>query len=105
MASTEYPDSGEQLKERHEQELKQPDLYRVLLHNDHYTTMEFVIEILVKVFRKGVIEATEIMLNVHQRGTGQAGAYTYDIAQSKIAMVHRMAKEREFPLKCTIEKV
>jgi len=105
VAGTGYPDSNEQIKERQNQDLKPPDLYRVLLHNDHYTTMEFVVEVLIKVFRKSIMEATEIMLKVHQRGAGQAGQYTYDVAQTKVATVHRMAREREFPLKCTIEKV
>lgn len=105
MAGTEYPDSAEQLRQRQQQDLKPPDLYRVLLHNDHYTTMEFVVEVLIKVFRKSVIDATEIMLNVHEKGFGQAGQYTFDIARTKVTLVHRMAKQREFPLKCTIEKV
>ncbi len=105
MAGTEYPDSNEQIKERQDQDVKPPDLYRVVLHNDHYTTMEFVVEVLMKVFRKSIMEATEIMLKVHQRGAGQAGQYTFDIAQTKVAAVHRMARKREFPLKCTIEKV
>jgi len=105
LAGIEYPNSDEQVKQRQEHDFKAPDLYRVLLHNDHYTTMEFVVEVLVKVFHKSVIEATEIMLNVHERGAGQAGQYTYDIAQTKAGLVERMAKQREFPLKCTIEKV
>jgi len=103
--STDHPTIDEQVKQRQEHDLKVPDLYRVLLHNDHYTTMEFVVEVLVKVFHKSVLDATEIMLNVHERGAGQAGQYTYDIAQTKVAVVHRMAKQREYPLRCTIEKV
>ncbi|MGQ9616986.1 MAG: ATP-dependent Clp protease adaptor ClpS [Spirochaetota bacterium] len=79
-------------------------MYRVILHNDHYTTMDFVVEVIVKVFHKPVLEATKIMLDVHRRGTGIVGVYPYDIAATKRAQVIKMAREREFPLKCTIEK-
>lgn len=99
-------DSGidESVLEEVEEELKEPDMYRVLLHNDHYTTMDFVVEILQKVFHKSIIEATKIMLDVHKKGMGNVGVYTYDIAATKVAQVRRLAKSREFPLKCTMEK-
>ena len=90
--------------ERDAQDTKQPDMYRVLLHNDHYTTMEFVIEVLRTVFHKNILEATKIMLDVHRRGIGNVGTFTYDIARSKAERVEQMARARDFPLKCTIEK-
>ena len=92
-----------ELLEEVEKELKEPDMYNVVLHNDDYTTREFVVEVLQIVFHKPAIEATRIMLDVHKKGRGVVGVYSWDVAQSKAAMVHRMAKEREFPLKCTVE--
>ncbi len=79
-------------------------MYRVILHNDHYTTMDFVVDVLVKVFHKPSVEATKIMLDVHRRGRGVCGVYTYDIAVTKVTRVQAMAKMREFPLRCTIEE-
>lgn len=84
--------------------LQEPKMYRVLLHNDHYTTMDFVVEILMVVFNKPAAEATKIMLDVHKKGAGICGVYTYDIASTKVSMVHNMAKRREFPLKCSLEE-
>jgi len=85
-------------------ELREPKRYRVILHNDHYTTMDFVVDVLVKVFHKPAVEATKIMLDVHRRGRGVCGVYTYDIAVTKVQRVQSMAKMREFPLRCTIEE-
>lgn len=85
--------------------LKEPDMYRVLLHNDHYTTMDFVVEVLVSVFHMATAKATEIMLDVHKKGIGVCGIYTFDIAVTKVERVHLMAKERQFPLRCSYEKV
>ena len=82
---------------------EEPPLYRVLLHNDHYTTMEFVIEVLVQIFNKSAAEATKLMLDVHQKGKGVAGIYPLDIAATKTAQVTRWAKANNFPLKCTYE--
>jgi ATP-dependent Clp protease adaptor protein ClpS len=79
-------------------------MYRVIIHNDHYTTMEFVIEVLVKIFHKSGAEATMLMMDVHKKGRGIAGVYTLDIALTKISQVHSKAKERGFPLKCTYEE-
>ncbi|MCX5854574.1 MAG: ATP-dependent Clp protease adaptor ClpS [Deltaproteobacteria bacterium] len=84
--------------------LQEPRMYRVILHNDHYTTMEFVVEVLMKVFHKQPAEATKIMLDVHKRGIGMCGVYTFDIASTKVAHVHYLAKQREFPLKCSLEE-
>lgn len=86
------------------QEIREPKMYRVLLHNDDYTTMDFVIEVLVSVFHKPAAEATRIMLDVHKKGIGVCGVYTYDIAQSRVAQVHRLARKSEFPLKCSIDE-
>ena len=85
-------------------ELREPKMYRVILHNDHYTTMDFVVDVLAKVFHKPAAEATKIMLDVHRRGRGICGLYTYDIAVTKVQRVQQMAKMREFPLRCTIEQ-
>ena len=87
-----------------EQEIKEPKLYRVILHNDNYTTMDFVIEILISIFHKPAAEATRIMLDVHKKGKGICGVYQYDIAATKVAQVHTLANRREFPLKCSLEE-
>jgi ATP-dependent Clp protease adaptor protein ClpS len=85
-------------------EVKEPPLYKVLLLNDDYTTMEFVIEVLRYVFSKPIEEATRIMLNVHRKGVGVCGIYPYEIAETKVSAVESLARERGFPLKCTLER-
>jgi ATP-dependent Clp protease adaptor protein ClpS len=104
-----YADDNRQhngeLQTEYEEELKEPEMYRIILHNDHYTTMEFVVEVLVKIFHKELMEATRIMLDVHNKGKGMVGVYTFDIAVTKVNQVKQMAKAREYPLKCSIEKV
>ena len=85
--------------------LKEPDRYRVLLHNDDYTSMDFVINILCGVFHKPLEEATAIMLAVHQQGVGQCGIYTREVAEAKVSRVHREAHGAGFPLRCTMEKI
>jgi len=87
-----------------ERDLKEPAMYRVLLHNDDYTTMEFVVQVLMLVFHKSVEQATHIMLNVHKRGIGMCGVFTYEVAETKVATVTRLARENGHPLKCTMEK-
>ena len=82
---------------------KEPPLYRVILLNDHYTTMEFGVLVLEQVFNKSADEANAIMLSVHRAGSGIAGVYTKEIAETKIAVVHHLAEKNEFPLKCTME--
>lgn len=101
-----FPDRtpGEEAVEDVDEEIEEPDLYRVLLHNDHYTTMDFVVEVIVRVFHKPVLEATRIMLDVHRKGKGLVGIFPYDIAVTKQELVLQMARAREFPLKCTVEK-
>ncbi len=92
------------IKTEEQIDLAEPKMYRVILHNDNYTTMDFVVEVLVKVFYKPAAEATRIMLDVHKKGAGICGVFTYDIAATKVAQVHHMAKEREFPLRCSMER-
>ena len=84
--------------------VKHPAMYRVLLHNDDYTTMEFVVAVLQSVFHKAAADATQIMLHIHRTGIGVAGVYTYGVAETKVAVVEAMAREHEFPLKCTMEE-
>ncbi|HBZ56500.1 MAG TPA: ATP-dependent Clp protease adapter ClpS [Syntrophobacteraceae bacterium] len=99
-----YPDSEEQLSSELEEDLEEPRMFKVLLHNDDYTTMEFVVQVLQSVFRKSFAEATQIMLNVHRSGIGVCGIYTGEVAETKVAMVHHMARESGYPLQCSMEE-
>jgi len=89
---------------KNDQEIREPKMYRVILHNDDYSTMDFVIEVLISIFHKPAADATRIMLDVHKKGMGICGVYTYDIAETRVARVHQLAKKREFPLKCSLEE-
>lgn len=80
-----------------------PKRYKVLIHNDDYTTMEFVILILQKIFQKTLQEAQEITIAVHKKGVGVCGIYTYEVAETKVSQVRKSAKQNGFPLKCTCE--
>jgi ATP-dependent Clp protease adaptor protein ClpS len=82
---------------------KQPRKYVVVFHNDDYTTMEFVVHVLMKFFHMDQTEATDVMLHVHQRGYGVAGVFTRDVAETKVSIVTDYAKEHGHPLKCTAE--
>ena len=84
--------------------VKRPPLYKVLLHNDDYTTKEFVVQVLQYVFHKEQTEAVQIMLHVHKKGIGVAGIYTYEVAETKVALVENLARQHEYPLKCTMEE-
>ena len=86
------------------EETREPSMYKVLLLNDDYTTMEFVVQILMLVFNKSMEAATRIMLNVHRKGVGLCGVYPFEIAETKVDTVLALARENEFPLKCTMEK-
>lgn len=88
-----------------EEELKEPPKYKVLMHNDDYTTMDFVVKVLMTVFHKPKTEAVRIMWNIHKKGIGVCGIYPFEIAETKVALVHSMARKEGFPLKCTIEEV
>lgn len=83
---------------------KKPSMYRVILMNDDYTPMEFVVSILMGIFKKTQEEATQIMLNVHQKGIGTCGIYTFEVAETKVAQVMDAAKRAQHPLQCTLEK-
>ena len=83
---------------------KRPSMYRVLLLNDDYTPMEFVVDILEQIFHKSRDEAVAVMLNVHQSGVGVCGVYSFDVAETKVAQVAMIAREHEHPLQCTMEK-
>ena len=85
-------------------EVAEPKMYQVLLHNDDYTTMEFVVNILMTVFHKTADQATNIMLAVHKRGKGIAGVYPHEIAETKVAQVMDFARRHQHPLQCTMEK-
>jgi ATP-dependent Clp protease adaptor protein ClpS len=85
-------------------ELKEPKKYKVLLLNDDYSTMEFVIEVLLRIFRKSEQEAENIMLSVHKNGKAVCGIYTYEIATTKVAQVKANARKAEFPLKAILEE-
>ena len=98
------PDSEELVTSDTDEDIKEPPMYKVLLHNDHYTTMEFVVEILMYVFHKPIEVATQIMLNVHKNGIGVCGSYTYEVAETKVDTVHLLAKDKGFPLKCSMEE-
>lgn len=96
--------TGQITEEKTGQEIKQPPLYRVFLLNDDFTTMEFVVHILEQIFRKSSVEATQIMLHVHKNGKGLAGTFTREIAETKVETVHTLAREHEFPLRCSMER-
>ncbi|TCT12734.1 ATP-dependent Clp protease adaptor protein ClpS [Tepidamorphus gemmatus] len=83
---------------------KRPNLYRVLLLNDDYTPMEFVVHVLERFFNKGRDEATRIMLHVHQNGVGECGIYTYEVAETKVTQVMDFARKHQHPLQCVMEK-
>ena len=83
---------------------KKPSMYKVLLLNDDYTPMEFVVHILERFFNKNRQEATDIMLHVHRRGVGICGIFTYEVAETKVAQVMDFARSQEQPLQCTMEK-
>jgi ATP-dependent Clp protease adaptor protein ClpS len=83
---------------------KRPPLYKVILLNDDYTPMEFVVEVLKVVFHKPHAEATRIMLHVHQNGMGVAGVYPYEVAETRVRTVDDLARQNEYPLKCVMEK-
>jgi len=85
------------------EKFKEPDEYRVILLNDHFTTMEFVVEVLMIIFHKSDADATKIMMDVHRKGKGIVGTYTWDIAVTKAEQVHSAAKANEFPLRCVVE--
>jgi ATP-dependent Clp protease adaptor protein ClpS len=101
----EYRGSGTKFAVRRAEKLREPEEFRVILLNDNYTTMDFVVEILILIFRKSEGEANRIMLDVHKKGRGIVATYPWDIAQTKADQVHALARERQFPLRCLVEPV
>ncbi len=102
MGETDRQTGGEVL-ERTKQKTKRPELYKVLLLNDDYTTMDFVVEVLETIFNKAPAEAYRIMMAVHTQGKGLCGVYPHDIAETKVETVIDRARESGFPLKATME--
>ncbi len=103
MAERFDSDAGTITKVKPDTKLKRPRLYRVLLHNDDYTTREFVVQVLQVVFRLGEQDSIRIMLHVHHNGVGVAGVFTREVAETKIQRVEQLAREQEFPLRLTME--
>lgn len=97
------PGLGEGVATETEEDVKPPPMFRVLMHNDDYTTMDFVVAVLMSIFGKEAESAVRIMLNVHQNGYGVCGVYTEDIASTKIAAVHSQAQSAGYPLRCSME--
>ncbi len=96
-----FEESTETLKR---QKVKEPSMYRVFLINDDYTPMDFVVDILTTVFHKTAESAVQIMMNVHEKGSGVCGVYTYEIAETKTETVHSLAEENGYPLRSRMEK-
>ena len=101
MSEIEY---DEQLITKTRRKMKPPQSYKVLLHNDNYTTMEFVVFILETVFKKSLEEATQIMFHVHKYGIGVCGSYSFEVAETKVESVHGLAEQYEYPLQATMEE-
>ena len=100
--NTDGPNIGTVVKAR--PKTRKPAMYKVLMLNDDYTPMEFVVHVLERFFQKTREEATRIMLHVHRRGVGVCGAYTYEVAETKVTQVMDLARQNQHPLQCTIEK-
>jgi len=98
------PSRGTSVITRTKQKTKKPSLYRVLLLNDDYTPMEFVVHILERFFQKDREEATRIMLHVHNHGVGECGVFTYEVAETKVTQVMDFSRQHQHPLQCVMEK-
>jgi ATP-dependent Clp protease adaptor protein ClpS len=99
-----HSDNQTLLNEDVKQKIKKPSMYKVLMLNDDYTPMDFVVFLLKKIFGKSDSEATDIMLNIHKNGSGLCGYYSYEIAETKTLQVIKLAKANEHPLQCIFEK-
>ncbi|MDR3172322.1 MAG: ATP-dependent Clp protease adapter ClpS [Treponema sp.] len=97
--------NGTKPKVQKKEQLKEPEEFRVILLNDHYTTMDFVVDVLILIFHKNEEDANRIMLDVHRKGRGIVGQYPWDIAKTKVEQVHNLARQHEFPLRCIIEQI
>jgi ATP-dependent Clp protease adaptor protein ClpS len=102
--SVKYPDFRKEIHEVIEEKTTEPPMYKVLLHNDDYTTKAFVVEILMAVFNKSIAEATSLMWHVHRNGSGVCGIYPYEMAETKVNLVMMLARENGFPLKISMER-
>jgi ATP-dependent Clp protease adaptor protein ClpS len=96
--------TSDQVLERTREKTQEPKLFKVILHNDDYTTMEFVVQILETIFLKSPAEAFRIMMQVHVDGQGLCGLYPYDIAETRVAHVHDLARDKGFPLRASLEE-
>ena len=99
------PGLGSQVESSIRQRVKTPKLFRVIIYNDDYTTMDFVVLVLKNVFNKPDQEAEQIMLDVHKKGQGVCGVFIYDVAVTKVKQVHKLARKNKFPLRCGYEMV
>jgi len=99
-----HPELEEGVRSKTGKEVKEPPMYKVLLLNDDYTTMDFVVGVLRFVFHKSPTDAIHIMLNVHHQGVGLCGIYPFEVAETKVNTVEALAREKGFPLKCTMER-
>ena len=102
--SDDIPDLQEELTTEIDEEVTEPPLYKVLLHNDNFTTKAFVVEILMAIFNKSLEESTQLMWQVHKNGIGVCGVYTFEVAETKIKQVTSLARENGFPLKLSMEE-
>ncbi|HJL06249.1 MAG TPA: ATP-dependent Clp protease adaptor ClpS [Polyangiaceae bacterium LLY-WYZ-15_(1-7)] len=96
-------DTGVVTRTKPEKKVKRPRLYKVLMHNDDYTTRDFVVWVLQTIFHKSENDAVRVMLHVHHNGVGVAGIYTREVAETKVAKTERLARENEYPLRLTME--
>lgn len=96
--------TGGAVAEKTRASTRRPPMYRVLLHNDDYTAMEFVVQILESVFHRSPAEAHRVMMQVHTQGIGVAGTYSHEIAETKVALTHDRARERGYPLRASLEE-
>jgi len=101
--AADFPEHDSEVLTEQETKLEKPKLFKVLLHNDDFTTMEFVVFVLQYVFNRSDADAITIMLKVHKEGIGIAGIYPYEVAKTKSEKTMNLAKSREFPLLCTVE--
>ncbi len=97
-------DSGTAVATKTRTATKRPNLYRVLLLNDDYTPMEFVVHVIIRFFQKSQDDATRIMLHVHNHGAGECGVFTYEVAETKVTQVMDFARKHQHPLQCVMEK-
>jgi ATP-dependent Clp protease adaptor protein ClpS len=104
MGQKEAGRPGGEVSEQARSKTRKPQLYSVILHNDDYTTMQFVMEVLESIFHKSPAEAYRIMMHVHTRGHGVCGAYSFEVAETKVGLVHDHARDQGFPLRASMEE-